>query len=120
MDVSRLTEKLLADTIDYAYLKPNGTRKDIEEHCLEAVQYKFAMVAINPSEIGACVKLLKGSQVRVGAAIGFHWARLHWRSNCTKSRMRSSAAHVKWTWSSTSVRLSPGIWTCCKMKLPAQ
>jgi len=71
MDVSRLTEKLLADTIDYAYLKPNGTRKDIEQHCFEASQYKFAMVAINPAEIETCVELLRGSQVRVGAAIGF-------------------------------------------------
>jgi deoxyribose-phosphate aldolase len=71
MDVSRLTEKLLADTIDYAYFKPNGTRRDIEQHCLEAIKYKFAMVAINPAEIETCVELLRGSQVRVGAAIGF-------------------------------------------------
>ncbi len=29
------------------------------------------MVAINPAEVETCVKLLEGSGVRVGAAIGF-------------------------------------------------
>jgi len=71
MDVASLTEKTLAGTIDYAYLKANGTHGDIEQHCAEAVQYKFAMVAVNPAEVETCVALLKGSQVRVGAAIGF-------------------------------------------------
>ena len=71
MDITNLTDKLLAKTIDYAYLKPNGTPRDIEQHCAEAIRYEFAMVAINPAEIETCVKLLQGSQVRVGAAIGF-------------------------------------------------
>lgn len=39
--------------------------------CAEARQYQFAMVAINPAEVETCVKLLEGSGVRVGAAIGF-------------------------------------------------
>jgi deoxyribose-phosphate aldolase len=71
MDVASLTEKTLADTIDYAYLKANGTAGDIEQHCAEAIRYKFAMVAVNPAEVERCVALLKGSPVRVGAAIGF-------------------------------------------------
>jgi deoxyribose-phosphate aldolase len=71
MDVTSLTEKTLADTIDFAYLKANGTVRDIEQHCAEAIQYQFAMVAVNPAEVETCVALLKGSPVRVGAAIGF-------------------------------------------------
>ena len=71
MDVASLTEKTLAETIDYAYLKANGTARDIEQHCAEAIQYQFAMVAVNPAEVERCVALLKGSPVRVGAAIGF-------------------------------------------------
>ena len=71
MHVASLTEKTLADTIDYAYLKANGTTRDIEQHCAEAIQYQFAMVAVNPAEVETCVTLLKGSPVRVGAAIGF-------------------------------------------------
>lgn len=71
MDGSSLTPTLLAKTIDYAYLKANGTPGDIEQHCAEARQYDFAMVAINPAEVETCVKLLKGSPVRVGATIGF-------------------------------------------------
>jgi deoxyribose-phosphate aldolase len=71
MDVASLTEKTLAETIDFAYLRANGTYKDIEQHCAEAIQYRFAMVAVNPAEVETCVALLRGSQVRVGAAIGF-------------------------------------------------
>jgi deoxyribose-phosphate aldolase len=71
MDVASLTQKSLASTIDYAYLKANGTTKDIQQHCAEAIQYRFAMVAVNPAEVETCVALLKGSPVRVGAAIGF-------------------------------------------------
>ena len=71
MDVSGLTDQLLAKTIDYAYLKANGTPKDIEQHCVDAIQYDFAMVAVNPSEVETCIKLLAGSRVRVGAAIAF-------------------------------------------------
>ena len=71
MDIVSLSEKILAETIDYAYLKANGTPRDIEQHCAEAMQYQFAMVAVNPAEVEMCVALLKGSQVRVGAAIGF-------------------------------------------------
>jgi deoxyribose-phosphate aldolase len=71
MDVSNLTQKILADSIDYAYLKANGTARDIEQHCADAMHYKFAMVAVNPAEVETCVGLLRGSLVRVGAAIGF-------------------------------------------------
>ncbi len=53
------------------HLKPFGTEADIEALCSEASRYKFAMVAINPAEVETCVKFLKGTGVRTGAAIGF-------------------------------------------------
>jgi deoxyribose-phosphate aldolase len=57
--------------IDHTFLRPSGGPEDIEKLCAEARQYGFAMVAINPAEVERCVRLLAGSPVRVGAAIGF-------------------------------------------------
>lgn len=69
--MTELTPELLAGMIDHTFLKPFGTPADIELLCREAMQYKFAMVAINPAETERCVELLQGSGVRTGAAIGF-------------------------------------------------
>ena len=71
MEISTLTCQQLAKTIDYAYLRANGTRQELDQHCADAIHYGFAMVAINPAEIETCRALLRGSQVRIGAAIGF-------------------------------------------------
>lgn len=69
--ISNLSVEQLAGMIDHTFLKPFGTSEDIEKLCAEARKYCFAMVAINPAEVETCVRLLKGSGVRVGAAIGF-------------------------------------------------
>ncbi len=66
-----LTPQALAALIDYTFLKPYGTPADIERLCAEAAAYGFAMVAINPAEIETCIRLLAGTSVRVGAAVGF-------------------------------------------------
>jgi deoxyribose-phosphate aldolase len=71
MDNQTLTPEKLAGMIDHTFLKPYGSPYDIEKLCQEARDYGFAMVAINPSEVDNCVQLLKGSPVRIGAAIGF-------------------------------------------------
>ena len=69
--IEKLSVKGLAAMIDHTFLKPFGTDEDIEKLCSEAIQYGFAMVAINPAEVIKSVKLLETSAVRVGAAIGF-------------------------------------------------
>lgn len=69
--IANLTAEQLAGMIDHTFLKPFGTAENIEKLCAEARKYEFAMVAINPAEVETCVKLLEGSPVRVGAAIGF-------------------------------------------------
>jgi deoxyribose-phosphate aldolase len=61
----------LAGIIDHTFLKAFGGPGDIERLCEEAVHYGFAIVAINPAEVENCVKLLAGTKVGVGAAIGF-------------------------------------------------
>ena len=69
--IAELSVEQLAGMIDHTFLKPFGDASPIEKLCAEARQYQFAMVAINPAEVEICVKLLEGSGVRVGAAIGF-------------------------------------------------
>ncbi len=71
MDTLVLTPVSLAAMIDHTYLKAYGTPADIERLCQEARQCRFAMVAVNPAEVVTCVRLLEGSGVRVGAAVGF-------------------------------------------------
>ncbi|MBN2470979.1 MAG: deoxyribose-phosphate aldolase [Anaerolineae bacterium] len=66
-----LTPQSLAALIDHTYLKPFGGPEAIETLCAEARAYGFAMVAVNPAEVEACARLLAGSPVRVGAAVGF-------------------------------------------------
>ncbi|MGL4293600.1 MAG: deoxyribose-phosphate aldolase [Bacteroidales bacterium] len=68
---TNMTVADLAGMIDHTFLKPFGTEKEIARLCGEAREYGFAMVAINPAEVPASAELLKGSGVRVGAAIGF-------------------------------------------------
>lgn len=68
---ANLSVEQLAGMIDHTFLKPFGTAENIEKLCAEARAYNFAMVAINPAEVTTCVKLLEGSKVRTGAAIGF-------------------------------------------------
>ncbi len=70
-DVETITPTELAGMIDHTFLKPFGGPEPIEKLCAEAREYGFAMVAINPSEIARCAALLRGSKVRVGAAISF-------------------------------------------------
>jgi len=71
VEIHQITPQSLAGMIDHTFLKPSGGPEDIEKLCAEARQYGFAMVAINPAEVERCVRLLAGSPVRVGAAIGF-------------------------------------------------
>jgi len=70
-DLLNLTVEQLAGMIDHTFLKPFGTAADIKKLCEEALHYGFAMVAINPAEVETCARLLEGSKVKVGAAIGF-------------------------------------------------
>ncbi|GFK21704.1 deoxyribose-phosphate aldolase [Tetragenococcus halophilus] len=66
-----LTVKQLANKIDHTLLKADAQEADFEKLCQEARSYGFKMVAINSYPVALCKKLLDGSLVHVGAAIGF-------------------------------------------------
>ena len=71
MQMPTLTPEKLAGMIDDTFVKPYGTQEELDGLCQEALVYGFAMVAVNPAEVEYCAKLLAGSNIRVGAAIGY-------------------------------------------------
>ncbi len=61
----------VASMIDHTLLKPDATRKDIEELCREATQFSFATVCVNPAWVATAARLLRGSSVGVCSVVGF-------------------------------------------------
>ncbi|MCR4426401.1 MAG: deoxyribose-phosphate aldolase [Firmicutes bacterium] len=61
----------LASMIDHTLLKPDATEAQIRKVCEEAIQYRFASVCVNPTNVALCASLLKGTGVRVCTVIGF-------------------------------------------------
>ena len=61
----------VAAMIDHTLLKPDATRKDVENACREALQYGFASVVVNGTWVALCAQLLGGSAVKVCSVISF-------------------------------------------------
>lgn len=63
--------KTISEMIDHTILKPEATKKEIENLCKEAIEYKFAAVCVNPYYVSYCKDILNGSNVKVATVIGF-------------------------------------------------
>lgn len=61
----------VAGLIDHTLLKPDATRREIEQLCSEAAEHHFATVCVNPTWVALCAKLLKNSTVGVCTVVGF-------------------------------------------------
>jgi deoxyribose-phosphate aldolase len=61
----------VASMIDHTLLKPDASRKDIEQLCREAADYHFATVCVNPTWVATCAQLLRGTGVLVTSVVGF-------------------------------------------------
>ncbi len=61
----------LAQLIDHTNLKPEATEDDIRRLCVEAKQYQFAAVCVNPIYVPLATTLLVDSPVRVASVVGF-------------------------------------------------
>lgn len=57
--------------IDHTLLKPDCTDEQIKKLCLEAKEYDFASVCINPGYIKMCYEMLKDTNVKVCTVVGF-------------------------------------------------
>lgn len=69
--MSTYTIRELANFIDHTNLKADATKEDMKNLCEEAIEYNFKMVAINQVQSELCAKYLNGTEVAIGAAIGF-------------------------------------------------
>jgi deoxyribose-phosphate aldolase len=65
------TESEIARLIDHTLLKPEASREDIQRLCEEAVDYSFASVCVNPWNVSQAAELVRGTEVRVCAVVGF-------------------------------------------------
>ena len=61
----------LARFIDHTLLKPEATPSQVEQLCMEAAEYHFASVCINPIYVSLASKRLAGTDVKVCTVIGF-------------------------------------------------
>ena len=65
------TVKQVAAMVDHTNLHADATTRDFEKLCEEAKNYGFASVAINTYPVAMCRRMLEGSDVLTGAAVGF-------------------------------------------------
>ena len=66
-----ITIKEVAAMVDHTNLKAYATTEDFQKLCNEAREYGFKSVAINTYPVAMCRKMLEGSEVLTGAAVGF-------------------------------------------------
>src|SRR5436305_4660963 len=60
-----------ARLIEHTLLDPDATRSQVIQFCQDAVAYGFASVFVHPSWTALAVSVVAGSDVRVGAPVGF-------------------------------------------------
>ncbi len=56
---------------DHTFLKPEATFDDIKRLCEESINYSFYSVCVNQSYVSFAKSLLKGSNIKVCAVVGF-------------------------------------------------
>lgn len=61
----------LAKTIDHSLLHPTLSDAELEAGCRLAARYGVASVCIKPYAVALAVRWLRGSDVKVGAVVGF-------------------------------------------------
>jgi deoxyribose-phosphate aldolase len=61
----------VAAMIDHTLLRPDASRKDIEDLCAEAAQFRFATVCVNPTWVALAAQRLAGTTVGVCSVVGF-------------------------------------------------
>ncbi|MBQ1467095.1 MAG: deoxyribose-phosphate aldolase [Solobacterium sp.] len=76
--------------IDHTLLKPESTPQDIEKICLEAKEYDFASVCIQPCYVKMAYGLLKETDVKVCTVIGFPLG-----ANTTETKIREACQAVE-------------------------
>jgi deoxyribose-phosphate aldolase len=69
--IDDLTEREIAKTIDHSLLRPELDDAFVEAGCRLAAEYHVASVCVRPADVRRAKALLDGTDVAVGATIGF-------------------------------------------------
>jgi len=70
--LTNITKQQLASMMDLTLLRIDATYGDLERFCMEAVQYHMAAVAVHPVNVLLVADILKDTDVKVCAALGFY------------------------------------------------
>lgn len=76
----------VARYIDHTLLKPEATRREIEQLCEEAIQYHFYSVCVNSHWVDFCARMLRGKDVKVCCVVGFPLGAMDSRSKSFETR----------------------------------
>ena len=63
--------KKFAKIFDHTILASSTTPEQLKKVCDEAIEYGFCSVAVNTGLVALCAEYLKGTDVKVDAAVGF-------------------------------------------------
>ena len=66
-----ITYAQLAKVIDHSLLRPELTEQDVIDGCKLATKYNTATVCVKPCHVKLASEVLKGSDVKVSAVVGF-------------------------------------------------
>ena len=72
----------LAGLVDHTFLKAAGDGDAVKRLCDEARRFRFASVCVNPCEVAACARRLRGSGVKVCTVIDFPLGQGTLRTRC--------------------------------------
>lgn len=61
----------VAALIDHTLLKPDATRAEIDRLCVEAKEFGFATVCVNPAWVAHAARVLQGTPVAVTGVVAF-------------------------------------------------
>jgi deoxyribose-phosphate aldolase len=71
LDLTALTERDIAKTIDHSLLRPELDDAFVEDGCRLAAKYDVASVCVRPADVLRATAILGGTDVAVGTTIGF-------------------------------------------------
>ena len=66
-----MKKEQLAKYIDHTLLGAYSTKEQIQKLCMEAKEYTFASVCVNPANIEYCREILDGCEVKICCVVGF-------------------------------------------------
>lgn len=104
--IKKFTVDELARMVDHTFVKAFATEEIMKKLCDEAKEYHFAMAAINSGQTVFCRKQLDGTDIHVGAAIGFPLGQTTIESKVfeTKDAIDKGADEIDYTINITEVK----------------